>query len=612
MRFRVFLLFLLLGCWVLAAAGQKPQPRKSGSTEQSAARKPRIEKPTRGSLSGRVLSDAGQPMAEISVMAIQSGAQDANNAIGFMNVRSALTDAAGNFSLDDLRPGAYKMNVFAPGYVLSDFDEGKYFRPGDHVTLRLVKGGVITGTVTDSSGAPVIGIQVKATMVRDAQGGRPPLRPFNESDILAWGRTTDDRGIYRLFGLEPGAYLVSAGSAGVAGPWSREHYDGAPSYYPSGPRGSAEEVIVTVGAEAAGIDIRYREDPGHAISGAVIGAQAKPASQFDASAVALTEVSSGALQDVTTLRVTEGAQSFTFKGVIDGEYELVGVSGFGSDGLLAGASRRVAVKGADVTGVDIVLRALGTITGRVVLQKPVATGVKGDCPKASGALIQESLVIGRRESRDSAYLSPVARLMSLGLESAPNEEGEFSLRALEPGRYRLEMKLSSEDWYVREISLPASGKGTTSVDPGRNGLVVKSGETLKGLTITLGEGAASFRGRVIPDTERASLPPRLEVHLAPAAPELSDDVLRFAECAVQSDGSFELTNLAPGRYWILVREARENDGTTQQLLAWGSVSRARLRRDAETGGVVIDLKPCERLVNFVVRHSPTSGPTPRK
>jgi hypothetical protein len=65
----------------------------------------------------------------------------------------------------------------------------------------MIKGGVITGRVTNATGEPLIGVRVNAVMTRGAEGNtarRAAARP----------RFTDDRGFYRLYGLPPGTYVV--------------------------------------------------------------------------------------------------------------------------------------------------------------------------------------------------------------------------------------------------------------------------------------------------------------------------------------------------------------------------------------------------------------------
>src|SRR5205807_1489725 len=71
-------------------------------------------------------------------------------------------------------------------------------------------GGVINGTVTDSDKQPVVAVRVRALMIRDANGELT-------NGSVATERLTDDRGIYRLYGLTSGSYVVSAGGGSASG-----------------------------------------------------------------------------------------------------------------------------------------------------------------------------------------------------------------------------------------------------------------------------------------------------------------------------------------------------------------------------------------------------------
>src|SRR5260370_11518545 len=141
------------------------------------------------------------------------------------------------------------------------------------MTIRMIKGGVITGRVTSESGTAGVGIHVTATRLRDSEGH--PAR-FNPLDM--WGQAlqwkTDDRGIYRVYGLEPGVYVVSAGGgelfAFASG--SRGGYDDdSPVFYPSNTRDTATEITLHGGDESSGIDISFREAKCHAVTGIITG-----------------------------------------------------------------------------------------------------------------------------------------------------------------------------------------------------------------------------------------------------------------------------------------------------------------------------------------------------
>jgi hypothetical protein len=105
--------------------------------------------------------------------------------------RSIGTDEYGKFHADDLDIGAYTATAYVAGYVpATEVDEREYHRPGDVINLRMMKGGVITGTVTTSSGEPVVDVRVSTIRVRDGEGRS--IRGANQS---VNSQQTDDRGV---------------------------------------------------------------------------------------------------------------------------------------------------------------------------------------------------------------------------------------------------------------------------------------------------------------------------------------------------------------------------------------------------------------------------------
>jgi hypothetical protein len=144
--------------------------------------------------------------------------------------------------------------------------------------------------------------------------------------------------------------------------------------------------------------------------------------------------------------------------------------------------------------------------------------------------------------------------------------------------------------------------GATPANDPRNGVTLKSGDRVDGLTITLATGAAGLKGKIIP-AGGARLPSRLRAHLVPAETSAKDDLLRFAETPVESDGSFSFVNLAPGKYLIVTREipGGEASDDSARPVAWDAAERAKLRKEAEAAKVEVELKACQRVSNFELK-----------
>ncbi|MGA9770835.1 MAG: carboxypeptidase-like regulatory domain-containing protein [Blastocatellia bacterium] len=542
-------------------------------------------------ITGRVFNHNGQPLAGSKVLLEKVGSGQRNN-------HETFTDEAGEFRFDNLSHGIYL--IFAVGAPDANQVQ-KLYRPGDSVTFRAKKGGVITGTVTDSAGEPMITARVRVTRVRDEQG----RRIYQASPFSQWqrDRLTDDRGIYRLWGLVPGSYLVSVGGKNRANenraPYTA--YDGAPTYHPSAATPeSATEVNLQDGQEVAGVDIRYRSESGHAISGYISGLVAS-SSQEAGGVVMLTQAATDAMVDWKGIRATEGSSSFVFDGLADGEYDLTAlrvVSAVPPDIDAASPRRRVIIKSKDVSGIEMKLAPLGSIDGRLVLE----TNPKPRCQSKNNARPDETLIIANVEGVDPPLPNLTFPALNVrGAPVAPDQKGNFTFRSLRAAQYHIEAQLLSEDWYIRAINLPGPTP-SRPIDAGREGINLKSGQRVTGLTISIQEGAAYLRGRVSAALEGSALPARLRVHLVPAERQQSDNVLRFTEAAVQSDGSFLLTNIAPGRYWLLARPADELRNDSMPPLAWDMEARAKLVRAAVAADHAIELLPCQRISDHVLRY----------
>jgi hypothetical protein len=543
-----------------------------------------------GMISGRLVADDGQPMGGAQVIAIGVSKSPLAGAM-----QTANCDADGNFKLTGLSHGVYSIVAQAPGYV-SGQDLSRKYRVGESVIIRMARGGVITGRVTDEFGEPMVGVQVSADRVADSEG-KPDKSAAKMSDMDS-SRTTDDRGVYRIYGLEAGAYVVGVNVASpifaAMGRTSRE----PPTYHPSSPRGAAVEVNLRGAEELSGVDIRARGGRGRSISGTVSG-ETQGEGLINGVAVMLYGAADKQLAGATTLI---GGQNFSLRGVEDGEYELLATRFNESMDLALSAPRRVAMKGADLNGIELKLLKLGSVSGRVVIEAP-----KAECKAASDQFkVEETLIELKRDDRTPGVFASGLFPMEAGVYlggATPEKGGGFTVNNMEAGRYRIGADLPDENWYVSAITQSATPK---PVDVSRAGVTLKQGEKISGIEMIIAQGAASLSGRVVPSREGAQLPKRLRVHLVPAETAAADDLLRYAESPVRGDGSFEFKHIAPGKYLLHARQASEKDANDDQSrpLAWDAVERAKLRREAAIAKNEIELKTCERVKDHVLRRQP--------
>jgi hypothetical protein len=542
----------------------------------------------KGVISGRVVSDDGQPMGGAQVIVASAGKSS-------VAIASQMTscDGDGNFKVAGLSSGVYSILARAPGYV-SVQDQSRKYRIGESVIIRMARGGVITGRVTDEFGEPMVGSRVTADRVRDSDG-KPDPRPAAMTEMNS-SRMTDDRGVYRIYGLEAGAYVVGVNGAfqtlGGQGRASRE----LPTYHPSSPRGAAVEVNLRGAEEASGVDIRARGGRGRSISGTVSGAT-QGEGLVNGVSVKLYGVADKQLAGSTTLL---GNQNFALRGVDDGEYELIAARFSENLDFALSAPKRVVVRGADVNGVELKLLKLGSVSGRVIIEAP-----KAECKTADQFKVEEVMIELKRDDNTPTFFA--SGLIEFGGMSftggAPEKDGAFTMKNLEAGRYRINADLPDENWYVRAVTQAASPK---PIDVSRAGVTLKQGEGIPGIEVIIAQGAASLSGRVVPAGEGAQLPKRPRIHLIPAETAAADDLLRYAEAQIGGDGSFEFKHVAPGKYLLHARQSAEKEAIDDQdrPLAWDAVEREKLRREAAAAKNEIELKVCDRVKDQLLRWRP--------
>src|SRR5215813_10671268 len=218
-----------------------------------------------GTISGRVTVD-DRPARGVTVLLLTG-----DLGVSTKPVCKATTDNEGHFQLRGIPAGGYQLQAFAPALVsnnlsgrqsqIINLNEGESV---DGLDLALKPGGVITGRVTNADGEPVI--QENVRLLSADQSKRQIYFPY-----IYMMSSTDDRGIYRLFGVPPGRYLVAVGGEpnGPAPP-----LNGNNTYYHPGTSddSKATSIDVTAGSESNGVDIVIGHSKAYSVSGRIVDA----------------------------------------------------------------------------------------------------------------------------------------------------------------------------------------------------------------------------------------------------------------------------------------------------------------------------------------------------
>lgn len=568
----------MLIAW-LSAPGQSQKPSSVDEVGEVA---------NTGAITGTVLNENGQPLPNATVFI---------RAVGSVNQsRGVTTDSEGTFQLSGLERWAYLVSATLPAYTAlpRDVDStASYYRVGDSVRLVLVKGGVITGTVRTAVGEPVVGVRVRALMIRDGNG--QPARygsMFRDS-------VTDDRGIYRIYGLPTGTYFVMAGgSGGFWGSGLDPYATDSPTYAPASARDTAAEFNVRSGEETTDVDIRYRGELGQMVSGVAAGPQSAQPGGFNITLSSTLDL--GVQWSISSFQ-PPGAPGFAFYGVADGDYDITAQSFFPSGERALSEPLRIKVRGADVTGIEVITKPLGSVSARVVLESSKAA----ECKVKRRPLLTETLISAWHNEKTKPKDQPQF-VWSLGGPATPDKEGNVTLRNLAAGQYHFIPRFSAKYWYLDSISLqssvaagPKSTPATREIDAARNWTTLKTGERLSGLVIKLAEGAASLQGQMSLRVGE-TFPARLYVYLLPAEREKIGDVLRHYAAPVLADGKILFNNLAPGRYLVAAQPATDiaSSPLTKLRLPDEKEMRAKLRREAEASKTEIEFKPCQNMTDY--------------
>jgi len=488
-------------------------------------------KDTSASISGRV-TVGGKAAAGVTITASTS-----TSFFDTRTVAKTTTDEEGNYRLAGLAAGSFKIIPVAKSLAVGPDAKSKQLEQtvnvaaGESITkvdFTLVRGGVVTGRITDAQGNPVISERV-SVVAKDATAQGPQMA-FMEGPR----NKTDDRGIYRIYGLSPGNYRVSVGQAAGAGGVSVMGMGGSQylkTFYP-GVQDESKATLVEVneGSEITNIDITPGKPAGgFSVSGRAVDADSgQPvASAYIAySQVEDEELQMGGLS--FTGAQTDANGKFRLEGVKPGRYAAFTMAA-GQESSTYSDPAPFEMADSDVSGIEIKVHRGATINGVAVIENNFDPAV---------AAILKTVVL-------YAYVTQKGMGAPSYASGKINPDGTFQFMGLAPGKAKIGIQ-----------GFPTPPKGLTLVRTELEGLdqaegiELASGAQIRGVRLVFAYGTGVVRGEV--KIEGGTIPEGTFLQLSLRSP-VGDNRRFERHVEIDSRSHFVSENLPAGTYELFLR-----------------------------------------------------------
>jgi hypothetical protein len=498
-----------------------------------------------GVISGRVTVH-GKGLAGVIVTLRAGGFGQAQS----QTAPQATTDVDGKYRITDVPIGSYVVMPVAPVYTvpgasrLTSATDAVVITGNetvDNIDFSLIRGGVVTGKVTDTDSRPIIDQAVTLQNVDNNQqrGGPPPMPPGSFR--------TDDRGVYRIYGVPAGHYTVSVGAQQRFSAYATVNGQQAykQTFYPDATdQSQATTFEVAEGAEVPNIDITVgRTIDQYSVTGVVLDSSSN--APVPNVGFTLTVISGGgnrqrAMGLMSLPVLSDSSGQFRIDNVPPGKYQVAVAPQSGAG--MFGQSAAFDVINQDVSGIQVSAVKGASMAGVVSLE---ANQQQQD-PSILAELLQFQVQV---------FVQPTGNRGFGGMEAAAsaqtiplNGDGSFQVNGLPAGVARLALMAQDPalQGAFKLLRIERSGAAQT------RGVTVKSGDNITDVRLVAAYADATIIGQV--QMKNGPLPAggRVFARLSPVGQQ-GRGVPNGGTSNVDERGRFLIQNVPAGNYTLVVQ-----------------------------------------------------------
>jgi protocatechuate 3,4-dioxygenase beta subunit len=471
--------------------------------------------PGTSTLTGHVFAaDSGQPLRKAQVRIFAPEIREN---------RMATTDAEGRYEFKEVRGGRYTISASKGSYVGLSYGQARSTdapkplqildnQNVERVDVSLPPGGIITGRIVDEYGEPMSDVQVGPQSYQSIQGQRRLVPSGRQA-------STNDIGEFRLFGIAPGQYYLSATWRPINAMNNEERTAYAPMYFPGTDNvAQARRLTVTAGQQISDVVMALKPMRATRISGTAMTSEGKPMTGgimvMSSAGYGFSMAANGPIRPDGTFSVT---------GLAPGEYTLRAQS-FGPAGPNGEtAAMKLTVTGEDITDLQIIGAKPSTATGRVVVDPAIASSLPS-------TLMVTAMPV---------EFGPMMMGMSPGRMA---DDGTFELKSA-PGKMRITLNGPVPGWTIRTVRLNGSDVTDTGIE-------FKPNEDISGLEVEITNKVTTITG-LVTNARGETVKDYSAIAFAQDREKLKVIGRYQSTGRPDQDGRFKITGLAPTDYYII-------------------------------------------------------------